>query len=49
MMDVAIFEMGHVFAKGVEVSHLAVAVSGSLLKSRQKHEIVADYYALKEF
>ncbi len=48
MMDVAIFEMGHVFAKGVEVNHLAVAVSGSLLKSSwQKHEIVADYYALK--
>ncbi|MFU8792839.1 MAG: phenylalanine--tRNA ligase subunit beta [Acholeplasmataceae bacterium] len=46
--DVNIFEVGHVFAKDIEVPYLGMAMSGSLYDSLwQKQALKADFYVLK--
>ena len=46
--DVHLFEIGHVFAKGVEYSTLAIAMSGKWHQSKwQKQSIDVDFYVLK--
>jgi phenylalanyl-tRNA synthetase beta chain len=46
--DVHLFEIGHVFAKGVEYSTLAIAMSGKWHQSKwQKQGIDVDFYVLK--
>ena len=46
--DVCLFEMGHVFAKGIEIPLLGIAMSGVWHQSQwQKQGIKADFYVLK--
>ncbi len=48
MNDLGFFEMGHVFAKNLEVNHLAVALSGTWIHSEWlKRKLNGDYYILK--
>ena len=46
--DMHIFEIGHVFAKGVEYANLAIAMSGTWHQSKwQKKELKVDFYVIK--
>jgi phenylalanyl-tRNA synthetase beta chain len=46
--SVNVYEIGHVFAKGIEKTHLGIAMSGQWHKSYwQKEGIKTDYYVLK--
>ncbi|VEU82838.1 phenylalanine--tRNA ligase subunit beta [Acholeplasma hippikon] len=48
MNDVSFFEIGKVFAKGVEYEHLAIALDGKLVDSTYlNNDLVANYYVLK--
>lgn len=46
--DVSFFEIGKVFAKDVELEHLAIALDGKLVDSTYlKNDLKANYYVLK--
>lgn len=46
--DMHIFEIGHVFSKGVEYANLAIAMSGTWHQSKwQKKELKVDFYVIK--
>lgn len=46
--QIAIFEMGHVFAQGIEQTHLGIALSGAWQEQTWKKEkLMPDFYVLK--
>lgn len=48
MQDLSLFEIGHVFAEGVEQNHLAVLLNGKYIDSSYlKQDIKVDFYTLK--
>lgn len=48
MNDLALFEIGHVFAKGIEKNHLAFAIEGKVIDSTWiKNDFSSSYYVIK--
>lgn len=46
--DIHLFEIGHVFAKGIEYQTLGLAMSGTWHQSKwQKHGVKVDFYVIK--